>query len=96
VGRQLRQRAPSIRHHGPHSLRHACATRLINQGLSLKEVGDHLGQRDLEASRIYAKVDVVRLREVASFDGIVEEKHSRSKTVSLLHSFTDHSLLDWD
>jgi integrase/recombinase XerD len=68
VGRQLRGRAPSISHHGPHSLRHACATRLINQGLSLKEVGDHLGQRDLEATRIYAKVDLVHLRQVASFD----------------------------
>jgi hypothetical protein len=34
----------------------------------LKEVGDHLGQRDLEATRIYAKVDLVRLREVAAFD----------------------------
>jgi integrase/recombinase XerD len=68
VGRQLRSRALSIKHHGPHSLRHACATRLINQGLSLKEVGDHLGQRDPEATRIYAKVDLVRLRQVASFD----------------------------
>jgi len=68
VGRQLRRRAPSIKHHGPHSLRHACATRLINEGLSLKEIGDHLGQRDPEATRIYAKVDLVRLRQVASFD----------------------------
>jgi integrase/recombinase XerD len=68
VSRQLRNRALSIKHHGPHSLRHACATRLINQGLSLKEIGDHLGQRDLEATRIYAKVDLVRLREVANFD----------------------------
>jgi len=66
--RQLRKRAPSLRHHVPHSLRHACATRLINQGLSLKEIGDHLGQRDIEATRIYAKVDLVRLREVADFD----------------------------
>lgn len=68
VGRQLQGRALSIKHHGPHSLRHACATRLINEGLSLKEVGDHLGQRDPEATRIYAKVDLVRLRQVASFD----------------------------
>lgn len=68
VGRQLQGRALSIKHHGPHSLRHACATRLINKGLSLKEVGDHLGQRDPEATRIYAKVDLVRLRQVASFD----------------------------
>ncbi len=68
VSRQLRKRALSIKHHGPHSLRHACATRLINQGLSLKEIGDHLGHRDVEATRIYAKVDLVRLREVANFD----------------------------
>jgi integrase/recombinase XerD len=68
VGRQLQGRALSIKHCRPHSLRHACATRLINHGLSLKEVGDHLGQRDLEATRIYAKVDLIRLRQVASFD----------------------------
>jgi len=41
---------------------------LINEGLSLKEVGDHLGQRDPEATRIYAKVNLVGLREVANFD----------------------------
>jgi hypothetical protein len=46
----------------------ASSTRLINQGLSLKEICDHLGQRDVEATRIYAKVDLVRLREVANFD----------------------------
>lgn len=68
VSHRLRKRAPALKHHGPHSIRHACATRLINQGLSLKEIGDYLGQRDLEATRIYAKVDLVRLREVASFD----------------------------
>jgi integrase/recombinase XerD len=68
VGRRLRPVSTSIKHHGPHALRHACATRLINEGLSLKEVGDHLGHRSLETTRIYAKVDLVRLRQVASFD----------------------------
>jgi site-specific recombinase XerD len=68
VGRRLRAMGTSIKHHGPHALRHACATHLINEGLSLKEVGDHLGHRSLETTRIYAKVDLTRLREVASFD----------------------------
>jgi integrase/recombinase XerD len=68
VACQLRKRAPSLKHHGPHAIRHACATRLINQGFSLKEIGDHFGQRDPDATRIYAKVDLVRLREVATFD----------------------------
>ena len=53
---------------GPHSLRHACAGRLVAQGFSLKEIGDHLGHRSAEATRIYAKVDLVGLQEVANFD----------------------------
>jgi site-specific recombinase XerD len=68
VARRLRPLGLSIKHCGPHSLRHACATRLINEGLSLKEVGDHLGHRCPETTRIYAKVDLLHLREVASFD----------------------------
>jgi len=58
----------AIKHHGPHSLRHACATRLINQGVPLKTIADQLGHRDLETTRIYAKVDLLRLREVADFN----------------------------
>jgi site-specific recombinase XerD len=54
--------------HGPHSLRHACATHLVAEGLSFKEIGDHLGHRSPDATRTYAKVDVAGLREVAAFD----------------------------
>lgn len=54
--------------HGAHSLRHACATRLINQGVPLKVIADQLGHKDLDSTRIYAKVDLPRLREVADFD----------------------------
>jgi site-specific recombinase XerD len=54
--------------HGPHALRHACASYLLNGGLSLKEVGDHLGHRHLSATQIYAKVDLAGLRAVAAFD----------------------------
>jgi site-specific recombinase XerD len=57
-----------IKHHGAHSLRHACATRLINQGMPLKTIADQLGHRNLETTRIYAKVDLPRLREVANFN----------------------------
>jgi integrase/recombinase XerD len=55
-------------HHGPHCLRHACASHLVAAGLSLKEIGDHLGHRSAYATRIYAKVDLTGLREVADFD----------------------------
>lgn len=54
--------------HGPHCLRHACAGHLVAAGLSLKEIGDHLGHSSAYATRIYAKVDLAGLREVADFD----------------------------
>jgi site-specific recombinase XerD len=54
--------------HGPHSLRHACASHLLAEGFSLKEIGDHLGHRSAYATRAYAKVDLVGLRAVANFD----------------------------
>jgi len=53
---------------GPHALRHACATYLLNQGFSLKRVGDHLGHQSLSATQIYAKVDLAGLCAVAAFD----------------------------
>ena len=53
---------------GPHSLRHACAGHLVAEGFSLKEIGDHLGHSSASSTRIYAKVDLVGLREVAAFD----------------------------
>lgn len=55
-----------FRHTGPHSLRHACATRLLLQGVSFKEIGDVLGHRGLESVGIYAKVDLNALRVVAN------------------------------
>ena len=53
---------------GPHALRHACATHLLNTGFSLKAVGDHLGHRNLGTTQVYAKVDLTALRSVAAFD----------------------------
>lgn len=57
-----------IAHRGPHALRHACAARLVAEGLSLKEIGDHLGHRSTSATSVYAKVDLAALREVGEFD----------------------------
>lgn len=53
---------------GPHALRHACARRLLSNGFTFKQVGDHLGHRSSAATRIYAKVDLNSLREVAEID----------------------------
>ena len=50
---------------GPHSLRHACATHLLQQGASFKEIGDILGHRHTNSTGAYAKVDLNALRTVA-------------------------------
>lgn len=58
----------ALTRYGPHSLRHACATRLLADGFSLKEIGDHLGHASTEATQIYAKVGFSALRQVADLD----------------------------
>jgi len=68
VTRKLKALDVSLSHYGPHALRHTCATHLLQMGLSLKEIGNHLGHQCPDATRIYAKVDIVGLREVADFD----------------------------
>jgi len=50
--------------YGPHSLRHSCATHLLAEGVSLKEIADHLGHVSLAATQMYAKVNLPALREV--------------------------------
>jgi integrase/recombinase XerD len=65
---QLKRLNLRLPHYGPHVLRHACATHLLSEGFSLKEIGDHLGHRSSQATRIYAKVDASSLREVAKLD----------------------------
>ena len=53
---------------GPHALRHAAAQHLLDQGLSMKAVGDYLGHRSVAATSIYAKVQLNVLCEVAEID----------------------------
>jgi len=58
-----------IQHHGPHALRHACASHLIQEeNVSLKQISEHLGHKDLESTSIYAKVNIKGLRKVADFN----------------------------
>jgi len=53
---------------GTHALRHAAAQHLLDQGMSMKVIGDFLGHRDPASTAIYAKVNLPALREVANFD----------------------------
>ncbi|MEM5439406.1 tyrosine-type recombinase/integrase [Paraburkholderia diazotrophica] len=68
VSRQLRPMDLAIKHTGPHALRHACATRLLGRGLTMKEIGDFLGHSHPATTALYAKVDINGLRQVADVD----------------------------
>lgn len=57
-----------LKHYGPHSLRHYCASHLINAGISLKVISNQLGHQNIESTLIYTKVDLVGLRKVADFN----------------------------
>jgi site-specific recombinase XerD len=50
---------------GVHALRHTAATAMVNGGASFKDVADVLGHRSLEATLIYAKLDLRSLMHVA-------------------------------
>jgi integrase/recombinase XerD len=67
VKRRLHALGLKLPHYGAHVLRHACATHLLAQGLSLKEIGDHLGHVSPDTTRNYAKVDLAALRTVGDF-----------------------------
>lgn len=68
VARRLRALQIQAAHLGPHALRHSCAAKMLADGLTLKEIGDHLGHRSTASTMTYAKVDMVGLRQVAEFD----------------------------
>ena len=50
---------------GTHVFRHTLATQMLREGASLTEIGQVLRHRDEDTTRIYAKVDLTRLRTLA-------------------------------
>jgi site-specific recombinase XerD len=51
--------------HGAHQFRHGLATEMLRQGASLSEIGELLGHRHPQTTKIYAKVDINALRTLA-------------------------------
>jgi len=65
VARAFKRAGLSLPSMGAHALRHATASRLVRAGVSIKAVADVMRHRDLDTTRIYARVDWPRLAEVA-------------------------------
>jgi site-specific recombinase XerD len=51
---------------GAHQFRHGLATEMLKRGASLREIGEILRHQSPETTAIYAKVDFVSLRELAT------------------------------
>ena len=50
---------------GAHLFRHGAATQMVQRGASFKQVADVLGHHSLQTTRIYAKLDLATLAQVA-------------------------------
>jgi site-specific recombinase XerD len=66
---RLRRAGIAVARPGSHTLRHACATRLMEAGFSLKSIGDYVGHTHPKSTDIYTKLDLEALRELALSDG---------------------------
>jgi site-specific recombinase XerD len=65
VRRSITRAGISSPHKGAHVLRHSLATRMLKNGASLCEIGEILRHQNPETTAIYAKVDLVALRQIA-------------------------------
>jgi integrase/recombinase XerD len=66
VTRALQRVGIELPRYGAHVLRHSAATGLLREGMSLATIGVVLRHASIETTAIYAKVDVPRLRAIAS------------------------------
>jgi integrase/recombinase XerD len=65
VGRAWERAGFDKRFSGTHILRHTVATRMKQEGVSLKFIADVLGHHSVQTTTLYAQVDLPALRTVA-------------------------------
>lgn len=65
----LRRADVAVRRGGSHTFRHTCVQRLVDAEFPFKVIGDYVGHRSPDSTRIYGKVAVEALRAVAMGDG---------------------------
>ena len=86
--RHAAQRAGITKHLSPHSLRHSCASHLLEAGADLRTIQFLLGQSRLEHTLIYLHLSPRHLRaipnpldalEVSSLDGVPRSRRLKKK-----------------
>jgi site-specific recombinase XerD len=65
AGSRLKQAGIPAARFGSHVFRHSAATQMVRRGASFKDIADILGHQRLETTRIYAKLDLGTLLQVA-------------------------------
>lgn len=64
VWQMVRAASVSTRRASPHTLRHSCATHMVENGADLRTVQTILGHADISTSQVYTHVALDRLRNV--------------------------------
>ena len=75
VWQMVKAASAAGRHASPHTLRHSCATHMVENGADLRTVQTILGHADISTSQIYTHVALDRLRNV------YRSHHPRAKKV---------------
>jgi site-specific recombinase XerD len=57
--------ATGQRRHGPHSMRHSLASRLLEHSVSLPVISESLGHKKTESTMTYLRIDIKSLRQCA-------------------------------
>jgi site-specific recombinase XerD len=65
AGYYLRRAGITVRRPGSHTFRHSCVQRLVEADVPFKQIGDYVGHRSDNATQIYAKVAIHKLRALA-------------------------------
>ena len=65
AGHYLKKAGINVKRPGSHTFRHTCVQRLLDADFSFKVIGDYIAHSSPETTKIYSKVAIESLREVA-------------------------------
>jgi integrase/recombinase XerD len=68
AGKYLRRAGIQVPRAGSHTFRHSCVQRLVEADVPFKMIGDYLGHRSEDATQVYAKVALHKLRALTLGD----------------------------